>query len=77
MDLRLNNRLGRAPPLEGKTFVALRAFLGIYPGGVEYQSVILFYLLIHRYRFLRALRDAQPALKTFLRIYLVSHFILQ
>jgi hypothetical protein len=75
--LSLDDCLGGAPPFKGEALVAAGAFLGVYPRGVERQPVAFRNFTIHHYRFFRALRHTKPALKAFLGIYLVSHFILQ
>jgi hypothetical protein len=70
-------RFGRAPPLKGKALVAAGAFLRIYPRGVKRQLIRLGNFVIYHNCFLGALRHAQPALKAFICVYFIYHFILQ
>ena len=58
----------------GETLAAESAFLSINASCIECHTIGLGDFIIHHDSLFRALRDAQPALETFLVIYLVSHF---
>jgi hypothetical protein len=77
MGLPLDDGLSGAPPLERKARVTGRALFRVDPRGIERQAVALDDFFIHHDGLVRALGDAQAALKAFLSVYFISHVNLQ